>query len=424
MKNLWQATRHQSPSTIADNQLQDQIEVDVAIVGAGFSGLSCALHLAQQGVKVAVLEAANIGEGASGRNVGLTNPGLWIMPKETESLLGAKAGQKLNQFLIDAPQYVEALINQHQLDCDYQNNGTLHLAHSKASIKYLVERQQQLRAYGASIDLLDRQAAYAKTKAEGYYGALLDNKAGTLHPLKYCQGLGKIAVQKGVQLYEQSAVLDIQRRGKKLQLKTKSGMVNADKVILATNAYETHLSYSQQLYTPLYYSQLASQPLSEEQRQLCLPDNNGCWDTGMVMRSFRTDSDGRLLVGTVGNIHSKDARGLKHWSKHVISKTFPEIGELEYQYAWAGRIAKSSNNIPQLAEIDKDIIQIMGYSGRGIAGATVAGKEIAEYLTNQIGSAELALPLNKAKTISFNQLRAAVYEIGSQLSHFSDHIIR
>jgi len=424
MENLWQQTKHQNLTDITSHNLNGEIEVDVTVVGGGFSGLSTAYHLAQQGVRVAVLEAVDVGEGASGRNVGLANAGLWIMPKQAEQLLGGRQGQQLNQLLIDAPVYVKALIDRYNIDCDYNSNGTLHLAHSMASVKQLQERQRQLRAYGADIDFLAATTVYEKTQAKGYNGALLDHRAGALHPLKYCQGLARIAQNCGAKIYTQSPVLNIDKVAGRLLLSTSQGRVNTDQVVIATNAYEDHLNYSQGMFTPLHFCQLASAPLTQQQHAQCLPDDNGCWDTGTVMRSFRKDASGRLLIGTVGNIHTEAAKGFKYWAQHVLGKTFPQLGELEYQYGWSGKIAKSHNNIPQLRQIDNNIIQIMGYSGRGIAGATVAGREIADYLTQQKSSSDLALPLNQAQAISFNQLRATVYELGSQISHISDHLLR
>ena len=420
LENLW----WQNEQQLTTYPLDLDINVDVLVVGAGYSGLSSALHLAQQGVNVAVVEASHIGSGASGRSVGLTNAGLWIMPQQAEKLLGVTAGRALNQLLIDAPLYVAKLIKDHQLDCDFLNNGTLHLAHSVAAMQYLHQRQSQLEVYGAKLELLDKATVYAKTQASGYFGALQDSRAGTLQPLKYCRELARLASLAGAKIYSQTQVCAIDKQGEKLVISTGQSQIIASKVILATNAYEQQLSYNQDLYTPLYYSQLASQPLSVEQRQQALPSNQGCWDTGTVMRSFRTDATGRLIIGTVGNIHCGDAQGFKRWSQHVVSKTFPALGQLEYQYGWSGRIAKSSNNIPQVIEIDNNILQIMGYSGRGIAGATVAGRELAHYITGKISKTELALPINQAKAISFNQLRAAVYEVGCQLSHLSDHLLR
>ena len=134
LENLWQETKNSNNSAFND-QLQNDLKVDVAIVGAGFSGLSTALHLAQQGVSVAVLEAEDVAFGASGRNVGLANAGLWIMPDETLSLIGESKGRQLNQLLIDAPRYVQQLIQEHQISCDFTGNGTLHLAHKKSSLK-------------------------------------------------------------------------------------------------------------------------------------------------------------------------------------------------------------------------------------------------------------------------------------------------
>ncbi len=423
LENLWQETKHQQGLAQLD-QLQSHIDVDVAVVGGGFSGLSTALHLAQQGVSVTVLEAQEIAFGASGRNVGLTNAGLWIMPDRTLNLLGERQGKMLNKLLIDAPCYVRQLILENQIDCDYTANGTLHLAHSTASLDYLQQRMHQLSAYSANMQMLDKTQAFSHTQAEGYYGALQDLRAGTLQPVKYCQGLAVIALKSGASIYTHSAVKRIEKNAAGLCLQTTKGSVQAKKVVLATNAYEQHLQYSKGLYTPLFYCQLASQPLSAEQRKHCLVSNMGCWDTGRVMRSFRTAADGRLIVGTVGNIHLKNAQGFESWTRHVVNKTFPHIGDLEYQFAWAGRIAKSHNNIPMLNLIDDDILQILGYSGRGIAGATVTGREIANYLTAKTKPMDIALPMNCARSISFNKLRAAVYEVGSQISHLSDHFLR
>lgn len=419
LNNLWQECQSPLPKV----RLEKSTTTDVVVVGAGFSGLSTAYHLALQGKSVVVLEAQEIGYGASGRNVGLANAGLWIMPSETQKILGKKQGQALNQLLIDAPLYVRELITKHALDCDFSDNGTLHLAHSKGAIKYLQERKKQLSAYGAKIEFLDSQSTFSKTCAQGYHGALLDIQAGTVQPLKYCHALAKLAVDNGVQIFTQSAVINIDKQANNFVLNTANGQVIANKVVLATNAYEEKLNNNKPLYTPLYYSQLASEPLSLEQQKNCLPDNNGCWDSGAVMRSFRTDRDHRLIIGTIGNIHTKDASGFKRWAKHVAQRTFTSVGELNYPYAWSGRIAKSHNNIPQVLEVDKGVVQIMGYSGRGIAGATVIGRELAAYLSDT-SVQPLALPVNKAKNISFNRVRTAVYEIGSQLSHLSDHIVR
>ncbi|PCI86147.1 MAG: FAD-dependent oxidoreductase [Hyphomicrobiales bacterium] len=426
-RNLW----HLAKPIAELKPLCETLHADVAIVGAGYTGLSCALHLAQQGKHVVVLEAHDVGYGASGRNVGLTNAGLWIMPEDAVRSMGVTQGQRINQFLIDSPRYVDQLIAAHKIDCDYTRNGTLHLAHNARAMKYLSARRGQLAAYGADVELLDKDVTYELTRAENYHGALKDSRAGTLQPLKYCLGLARAALKSGVQIYNHSAVLDIEQsvagagdKGGKMQLKTQYGHIIANDIILATNAYEEKLSHNKSLYTSLYYCQLASKILSEVQREQCLPANMGVWDSGAVMRSFRTDAEGRLLVGTVGNIHTASADGFKKWSRHVVAKTFPHIGELKYEYAWAGRIAKSANNIPQIQEVHKGVYQIVGYSGRGIAPATVTGKLMADYLCKNISADELPLPFNVAKHINFNRVRAAIYEIGCQLSHISDFIVR
>lgn len=175
-------------------------------------------------------------------------------------------------------------------------------------------------------------------------------------------------------------------------------------------------------YTPLYYSQMATDPLSEEHLKHYLPRKNGTWDTRMVMRSYRTDKAGRLLIGTIGNIHTPNASLLQSWANKMIRETFPVIGPVNWTFKWAGRLACPSNYIPKLHSLGKGLYNCSGYSGRGISPGTAFGRIMADYFLGRIKEEELPLPFSPVKTIRLNKIRELFFETGSQASHIIDHV--
>ena len=223
------------------------------------------------------------------------------------------------------------------------------------------------------------------TAAKNYHGAIFDKRAGTIQPLEYCYGLSLAAKKAGAKIYTNSPAMNVVYRNGKWQINTPEGMVTADKVFIATNGYlENIFPEIKASYTPLYYCQMATDPLSEEQLQHCLPGKNGTWDTRMVMRSYRTDKAGRLLIGTIGNIHTPDASLLQSWSNKMICQTFPDVGPVKWAYKWAGRLACSSNYIPNLHNLGNGLYSCSGYSGRGISPGTAFGRIIADYFLGQV----------------------------------------
>ena len=190
--SLWALSRN---SIFESNILKGEDRVDVAVIGGGFTGTSAALRFAEAGSNVALLEAEYSGFGGSGRNVGLTNAGLWINPEDVERSIGKRYGERLNDFLSAAPDMVYDLIDEHNIECDAVRNGTLHLAHSEAGLKAIEERAWQINARGGSVMLLDKAQTYKLTVAENYLGAIHDMRAGTIQPLEYCHGLMKAATK-------------------------------------------------------------------------------------------------------------------------------------------------------------------------------------------------------------------------------------
>lgn len=418
--SLWSLSRRSPPVV---NTLKGEQRADVAIVGAGFTGSSAALRLSQAGVNVALLEAEYSGFGGSGRNVGLTNAGLWINPEDVEKAIGKRFGERLNDFLSTAPDLVYELIDEHGIECDALRNGSLHLAHSEAGLKALEDKAWQINARGGSVMLLDKAATYKHTAAEGYLGALHDMRAGTIQPLDYCHGLMTAAQKAGTVVYTGTPAMSIRHRRGKWHIKTPNGFMIADRVMIATNAYHSSIYPDlKKSFTLMHYCQMASDPLSEEQLKHFLPGKHGTWDTRTVMRSFRTDAAGRLIIGTIGNIFMENAPLFQSWSNRMVKKTFPNVGSVNWTYKWSGRIACSENYVPNIHDLGRGLYSVNGFSGRGISPGTALGRAMADYLLGRTNSRDMPLPFNTVKPVPFNKMRELFYETGSQLTRLYDHL--
>lgn len=418
--SLWALSRR---SKVEVNSLKNEHKTDIVIIGGGYTGCSAALRLAEGGADVTLIEAEYSGFGGSGRNVGLTNAGLWLDPEDIEKAIGKEYGSRLNDFLSKAPDLVHGLIDEHGIECDALRNGTLHLAHSGAGLKALEKKAWQINSRGGSVMMLDKSATYALTKAENYIGAIHDMRGGTIQPLDYCYGLMLAAKKAGATIFNGTPAQSIRHGRKKWHIKTPDGMLVADRVLLATNAYLKDVSpLVRSSFTPMYYSQLATDPLSEEQLRHFLPGKNGTWDTRLVMRSFRTDAAGRLIIGTIGNIYTDNASLLCSWANKVMRDTFPGVGDVKWSYKWAGRMACSSNYVPNLHDLGRGLYSISGFSGRGISPGTAFGRVMADFMLGRIVSAELPLPLKTVEPVKLNMVRQLYFETGSQLSHLYDHL--
>lgn len=419
--SLWTLTRH---STVEVNILSEEVKTDIAIIGGGYTGTSAALRLAENGVDVTLIEAEYSGFGGSGRNVGLTNAGLWVNPQDVEKAIGSKYAERLNVILSDAPSLVHQLIDDHDIKCEALRNGSLHLAHSEKGMDDLKKKQDQVNARGGSLELLDKDQAFALTAAEKYLGAILDKRAGTIQPLEYCHGLMLAAKKAGAKIYTGTPAFDIFNVNGTWYIKTEKGLLKANKVLIATNAYLSNiLPELKPTFTPMYYSQMATDPLSAEQLEHYLPGKNGTWDTRMVMRSYRTDEAGRLIIGTIGNIFMDKAPLLSSWGNKMVRDTFPKVGPVKWTYKWAGRIACSKNYVPNFHHLGSGLYSINGFSGRGISPGTALGREMADFMMGKIKAEDLPLPLKSPENIPFNKLREAFYETGSQLTRIKDHFL-
>jgi len=411
--NLWEQS---SKENIGFEPLQDSIVSDLAIIGGGYTGCSAALSAAESGLSVTLIDK-KIGFGGSGRNVGLVNSGLWLPPKKVENMLGKEAGIKLNQSLSSAPDLVFNLIDKYNIDCNANRSGTLHCAHSRKGFKDIQNRYQQLTERGAELDLLGPEEAWKRIGSSKFHGALLNKKAGTINPLSYCQGLARAAKSRGAMIFESSLATQIDYKNKLWSIQTEDGSVQSKMLLIATNAYQQKINgAAASKYTPVYYFQAATKPLSKDSLEGILPNNEGCWDTATVMSSFRLDSDNRFIIGGIGNLGPNISKIHSAWAKRKMQSIFPSLENTSLDYFWGGQIAMTDDHIPKILCIGQNAYSIFGYSGRGIGPGTFFGKSIVEtFLT---GSEE-PLPIKPTNNNNemFGKLKGNFIEFGAKLNH-------
>jgi len=418
---LWEASAPPAPRT---QPLTDDLSVDVAIIGAGFTGTSAALHLAEGGASVAVLEACDIGFGASGRNVGLVNAGMWVMPSVVTRELGDDHGDRLLTLLGNAPSVVFDLVRRHGMDCEAIRQGTLHCAVGSSGVAELAERAQQWKERGAPVDLLDAEATRQLTGTPAYAAALLDHRAGTIQPLAYARGLAAAAIRAGARVHTATRVTSARASASGWRLGTDTGAtVSAKWIVVATNAYTAsgcpwHAIRDELVELP--YFNLATAPLAPELARAILPGRQGAWDTRWVLSSFRLDAADRLVFGSVGALRGAGHRIHRDWGRRALARLFPQLKGMDFKHEWYGRIGMTSNALPRFHELDRHVVSFSGFNGRGIAPGTVFGLELARLILGQTRTMDLALPITPATAAPWRAVRAFGIESGARLFHAID----
>lgn len=418
---LWEASAPALPPT---QPLTGRIAVDVAIIGGGYTGCSAALHIAGRGSSVAVLEAFDIGFGGSGRNVGLVNAGMWVMPSVLLAELGKTHGRRLLDLLGNGPNAVFELIERHGIECEAVHSGTLHCAVGKSGIAEVAERARQWLEFGAPVELLDAQRTLQMTGTRAYAASLLDRRAGTVQPLAYARGLAAAAMHAGARIHEQTRVTQAERVGSEWHLDTSSGAtVSAKWVIVATDAYTASNGLwpgiqSEQVQLP--YFNFATVPLPHDTAQGILPGRQGAWDTRQVLSSFRFDAAGRLVFGSVGALRGM-GRDIHHgWARRALARIFPQLRDIPFEHEWYGTIGMTNNALPRFHALDRNVVSFSGFNGRGIAPGTVLGRELAKLVLGEIGPDDLPLPVTQVAPAPWRRAKSLGYEAGAQAFHLVD----
>ena len=380
--------------------------VSVAVIGGGFTGLSAALHLAERGVDVAVLEAHEPGWGASGRNGGQVNPGLKHDPDQVEADFGADLGGRMLALSGDAPNAVFRLIERHQIECDALQSGTLRAAfHARDAVGIRTAAEQCIRR-GMPVDLLESDAVQQVTGTDRYVCTMRDRRGGQVNPLGYARGLAQAAIQAGALVHGGTPALAVHRNGRAWRVRTPTGTVQADKLILATNGYSDDLwPKLRRSVVPVFSAIVASESLPDALAQAIMPTRSVLYEVGRVTVYYRMDRGNRLLMG--GRSHQRDIsepRELQYLIGYA-ERLWPALRGVGWTHAWSGQLAITRDHYPHVHEPDESVLVCLGYNGRGVAMSTAMGPQLAR----RIVGGEIDMPITTLKEIPFHALwRSAV----------------
>jgi glycine/D-amino acid oxidase-like deaminating enzyme len=403
--SIWAAT---APARTPATPLQESIEADVAIIGGGFSGLSTALHLARRGRRAVVLEGAEVGWGASGRNNGQVIPTLSaVEPDSIVQRFGA-AGERLVHLIRDSAAITFDLIREESIACEAEQSGWFQPAHSPGRIKLSQTRVQAWRRHGATAEFLDGEQTRELIGSDAWYGGMLNPTGGHINPLALARGLAGACEAKGVTIYENSPVSAYQRKGDAWTLTTPQGVVRSSSVVLATQSYTDVLSRTlapriARTIIPILSWQVATEPLSDNLRAKIVPGRQAVSDTRADLRFLRYDARNRLITGGALISSSNAESKLQALVGARMAETFPELGVPRLTHIWSGNIAVTPDRWPKFHMLGPNMWSWIGCNGRGVALAIATGREIAAAIDG-IDVEDLALPLTEPKPIALQAI--------------------
>ncbi len=400
--SLWTATAAPAPRYPA---LDGRIETQVVIIGAGVTGLSAALHLAERGVSVVVLEAATPGWGASGRNGGQLNPGLKHDPSAVIARFGADLGGRMLRLSGGAPGLAMELVARHSIACDAVAPGWIQPAHDAASLRALEGRARDWAAQGVELSLLSRAEVAAKIGTEVYIGGLLDPRGANLHPLNYTLGLARAAAAAGAQIFAQTPANAMETTMTGVRIKTPRGLVSAARALICTNAESGPLAPPlARSLVPVRSVQVATAPLPEAVRAAILPGRQAASDSRRVMVYYKMDGAGRFVIGGRGDYSDATTAKLQANLRRVARQMFPQLGDTPFEHAWGGHVAMTADHYPHLAPLGPRVMSATGYNGRGLALGTAMGRVLADWASG-VPEAGLDFPVLPLREIPFHALR-------------------
>jgi glycine/D-amino acid oxidase-like deaminating enzyme len=383
MMNLYRETAQPAVPT---PPLDGDASADVVVVGAGFTGLSTSLHLAEKGVRTVLLETEEPGWGASGRNGGQVNPGLKFEPEQIEMDFGKDLGERMNELSGNAPAFVFDLVKRHGIDCEARQNGTLRAAVRTGQVAQLRSSVERWRRRGAPVELVQGGKLAAMIGHDRYPAALWDRRGGDLNPLSYARGLARAALAAGATIHGRTRVLNLKSETAGWRVETASGTVTAQHVVLATNGYTDDLWPTlRRSVVPLFGAMAATSVLPEGLASKVMAARTALYEIGAITVYYRVDGGGRLLIGGRG-----PQREITHTSaiRHLLSyasRLWPELRDIIWTHAWGGRLAMTRDHYPHVHEPARGLHMSLGYNGRGVAMASAMGAQLAARIVDPRG---------------------------------------
>lgn len=366
--------------------LAGAVEADVCVIGGGYTGVNTAIELAERGLSVVLLEASQIGWGASGRNGGQLIRGVGHGLEQFTNVLGEQGVRELKLMGLEAVQLVKRRVEKHDIACDL-TWGYADLANKPRHLDAFRADMEELRGlgYAADMRILDATEVHQVVSSDLYAGAMTDMGSGHLHPLNLLLGEAAAAQQLGVQLFEQSQVTHIEY-GPKIKVHTANGTVTAGQLVLACNAYLRDLQ--PQLsgkVLPAGSYVIATEPLGEERARSLLPQNMAVCDQRVALDYYRFSADHRLLFGGACHYSGHDPADIAAYMRPKMLRVFPQLNNVKIDFQWGGMIGIGANRLPQIGKLPEqpNVFYAQAYAGHGINATHLAAKLLAEAISGQ-----------------------------------------
>ena len=403
--SLWRAF---TPVGATYDPLSGEAETDVTIIGAGFTGLSTALHLAKAGKAVTVLEAEDVGYGASGRNNGQVIPVLTRADPDALCARFGDAGERFVKLIGGSAAYLFDLVREHGLNCEAEQNGWIQPAHTPGRFRAISEnRFRQWEKHGAEVELIDKAELDCRIGTNFFFGGFGNRTGGHINPLALTRELARAAAENGAVIHEKSPALSYRQEGDGWRVTTAGGTIRSRALVVATNAYTGELAPGlaprlARSVMPVTSWQLATAPLSDNVRNTVVPDRQAISDTHGDLHFFRYDARNRLITGGALAMPFNGHQRIRARIAKRLQRIFPQYVEPEIEYSWTGYVGATRDHTPHFHRLGPNGWTWIGCNGRGVALSVTLGGELAKAV---MGAAEqdLAFPLTEIEPLPMHK---------------------
>ncbi|WP_092295422.1 FAD-binding oxidoreductase [Bradyrhizobium sp. Ghvi] len=423
--SLWEATAEPAR---AFPVMSGEQQADVVIIGAGYTGLSAAHHIAKSGLSPVVLEANRPGWGASGRNGGVITAKFRLSFREIDAVHGRAVAKRMYEIAHESTDMVEELVSEYGIaSANLTRTGQVKAAHNETTLKAAIDEANWMaREMGsAETRILDKHGVRDETGSDIFVGGVLNPGSGGIHPLNYLRGLADGVARRGVPIFQESPVMRLRRAGDGVVAETPQGAVRAKQVIIATNSYSDLTGATAQMQRtliPFRSALIATEKLPRNLAGKLMPTGRTYTETKRMMRWFRMVNN-RVIFGGRGAFGKQDSQAAFDALRKAMVGIFPDLAEVPLEYKWSGLVAMTLDSVPHIGRIDDRTLVSLGYNGAGVAMSSLMGRYLAAFVRGERPDVGL-LDVSRMKPIPFYPLREPAVRMVAGWYQFLDAIGR
>src|SRR3954454_1569534 len=421
--SLWEATAEPARDYPV---LSGESQADVVIIGAGYTGLSAAHHIAKSGLAPVVLEANRPGWGASGRNGGVITAKFRLSFREVDAVHGRAMARRMYEIAHESTDMVEELVSEFGISsAQLTRTGQVKAAHNETTLKAAIDEANWMtREMGsAEVRILDKRGVRDETGSDIFVGGVLNPGSGGIHPLNYLHGLADGVARGGVAIFQETPVVRLRRENGGIVAETPQGAVRAKQAIIATNSYSDLTNATAQMQRtliPFRSAMVATEQLPRNLAGRLMPTGRTYTETKRMMRWFRM-VDNRVIFGGRGAIGRKDSEAAFDALRKAMVGIFPDLAEVPLAYKWSGLVGMTLDSVPHIGRLDERTLFSIGYNGAGVAMSSLMGGYLAAFVRGETPQVGL-LDARRLKAIPFYPLREPAVRMVAGWYQFLDAI--